>query len=208
VLHADETPVAMLKPGNGKTHRAYMWSYCTLSCNPTKAVVFDSSETRNDENVREFLRLDSAEAWQGTLVTDRFSGYRACFEKGVTSAQCRAHARRKFHELWANHGSEVGHQALRFHQSLSASNARSRTPPHKSEGARGNASRGESLPCSTGDWVGEPHPANRAGAIQLAVRRQSAGRQARCGDYEPAHGAHQRARTLAYLKDGDAKHSR
>ncbi|WP_119157998.1 IS66 family transposase, partial [Caldimonas tepidiphila] len=29
VLHADETPVAMLKPGLGKTHRAYIWSYCT-----------------------------------------------------------------------------------------------------------------------------------------------------------------------------------
>jgi hypothetical protein len=27
VLHADETPVAMLKPGHGKTHRAYLWSY-------------------------------------------------------------------------------------------------------------------------------------------------------------------------------------
>jgi transposase len=27
VLHADETPVAMLKPGNGKTHRAYLWAY-------------------------------------------------------------------------------------------------------------------------------------------------------------------------------------
>ena len=26
VLHADETPVAMLKPGNGKTHRAYLWA--------------------------------------------------------------------------------------------------------------------------------------------------------------------------------------
>lgn len=25
VLHADETPVQMLKPGNGKTHRAYLW---------------------------------------------------------------------------------------------------------------------------------------------------------------------------------------
>ena len=25
-----------------------------------------------------------------------------------------AHARRKFHELWANHGSQVGEQALRF----------------------------------------------------------------------------------------------
>ncbi len=118
VLHADETPVAMLKPGNGKTHRAYMWSYCTPSSNPTKAVVFDFSETRNGENVREFLRLETPEAWQSTLVTDGFSGYRACFEKGVTSAQCMAHARRKFHELWANHGSEVGRQALRFHQSL------------------------------------------------------------------------------------------
>jgi transposase len=28
VLHADETPVAMLKPGLKKTHRAYIWSYC------------------------------------------------------------------------------------------------------------------------------------------------------------------------------------
>ena len=26
VLHADETPVQMLKPGNGKTHRAYLWA--------------------------------------------------------------------------------------------------------------------------------------------------------------------------------------
>jgi len=27
VLHADETPVEMLKPGNKKTHRAYLWAY-------------------------------------------------------------------------------------------------------------------------------------------------------------------------------------
>ena len=118
VLHADETPVAMLKPGNGKTHRAYMWSYCTPSSNLTKAVVFEFSETRSGANVREFLRLDTPSAWKGTLVTDGFSGYRACFDKGVTSAQCMAHARRKFHELWVNHGSQVGRQALRFCQSL------------------------------------------------------------------------------------------
>ena len=118
VLHADETPVAMLKPGNGKTHRAYMWSYSTPSTNPVRAVVFDFSETRSGHNVREFLQLDTPGAWKGTLVTDGFSGYHACFEKGVTSAQCMAHARRKFHELWANHRSEVGRQALRFHQVL------------------------------------------------------------------------------------------
>ena len=118
VLHADETPVAMLKPGNGKTHKAYIWSYCTPSTNPVKAVVYEFSETRSGENVRDFLQLDTSDAWQGTLVTDGFSGYSACVDKGVTSAQCMAHSRRKFHELWANHGSKVGEQALRFYQVL------------------------------------------------------------------------------------------
>jgi hypothetical protein len=47
-------------------------------------------------------------------VCDDFSGYKACFELGVTEAGCMAHARRKFHELWANHGSQVGEQALKF----------------------------------------------------------------------------------------------
>ena len=118
VLHADETPVSMLKPGRGKTHKAYIWSYCTPSANPVKAVVFEFCETRSGENVRNFLKLDTDKAWNGTLVTDGFSGYVGCVEKGVTSAQCMAHARRKFHELWVNHGSEVGRQALRFYQSL------------------------------------------------------------------------------------------
>lgn len=29
VVHADETPVQMLAPGDKKTHRAYVWAYCT-----------------------------------------------------------------------------------------------------------------------------------------------------------------------------------
>ena len=121
VLHADETPVSMLKPAHlrdGKTHKAYIWSYCTTSLNPTKAVVFEFCETRSGENVRDFLQLDTPQAWQGTLVTDGFSGYTATTTLGVTSAQCMAHARRKFNDLWANHGSEVGRQALRYFQVL------------------------------------------------------------------------------------------
>ena len=64
-----------------------------------------------------FLGLPGTEqnpGWKGSLVTDDFSGYKACFELGVTEAGCMAHARRKFHELWANHGSQVGEQALKF----------------------------------------------------------------------------------------------
>lgn len=120
VLHADETPVGMLKPGNKKTHKAYIWTYCTTSFNATRAVVFNFAETRGGENVRGFLRQDGTgeQAWRGTLVTDGFSGYKASFERGVTEAGCVAHARRKFHELWANHASKVGQQALRYFQVL------------------------------------------------------------------------------------------
>ncbi len=120
VLHADETPVGMLKPGNKKTHKAYIWTYCTTSFNATRAVVFNFAQTRGGENVRGFLRQDGngEQAWHGTLVTDGFSGYKASFERGVTEAGCVAHARRKFHELWANHASKVGQQALRYFQVL------------------------------------------------------------------------------------------
>ena len=114
VLHADETPVAMLKPGKGKTHKAYLWSYCTTSCDAVKAVVFDFAETRAGENAREFLRIGQDGAWQGTLVCDDYAGYKAMFELGVTEAGCLAHARRKFHELWDPHKSPVAEQALKF----------------------------------------------------------------------------------------------
>jgi transposase len=121
VLHADETPVAMLKPGHGKTHRAYLWSYCTTAFNPIKAVVFDFADSRGGQHVRDFLGLPGTQdkpGWHGKLVTDDFSGYKACFELGVTEVGCMAHARRKFHELWANHGSQVGEQALKYFAAL------------------------------------------------------------------------------------------
>jgi transposase len=107
VLHADETPVAMLKPGNGKTHRAYLWSYCTTSMNPIKAVVFDFAESRGGRHAGQFLGQ-----WRGTLVCDDYSGYKALFRLGITEAGCMAHARRKFHQLWVNHKSEIAAEAL------------------------------------------------------------------------------------------------
>jgi len=112
VLHADETPVAMLKPGLKKTHRSYIWSFCTTAFNATQAVVYRFADSRSGLNVRQFLGLEEGRPWQGTLVTDDYTGYKACFERGVTEAGCMAHARRKFHELWVNHGSTVAQQAL------------------------------------------------------------------------------------------------
>jgi transposase len=114
VLHADETPVAMLKPGHGKTHRAYLWSYCTTRFNETKAVVFDFAESRAGLHAREFLGLPGDHGWRGKLVCDDYSGYKQLLTMGVSEAGCLAHARRKFFDLWANHKSAVAEEALKY----------------------------------------------------------------------------------------------
>lgn len=117
VLHADETPVAMLKPGHGKTHRAYLWSYCTTAFDPMRAVVFDFADSRAGQHARDFLGCaepPDRPGWRGKLVCDDFSGYKALFALGMTEAGCLAHARRKFHELWKNHQSTVAEGALQL----------------------------------------------------------------------------------------------
>ena len=95
VLHADETPVAMLDPGAGKTHRAYLWSYCTTSYDSDRLVVFDFAEGRAGRHPMKFLGHPEDRGWRGTLVCDDYSGYKALFAQGVTEAGCLAHARRK-----------------------------------------------------------------------------------------------------------------
>jgi hypothetical protein len=113
VLHADETPVAMLSPGKGKTHRAYLWTYGSSQYDELKAVVYDFAEGRAGENASRFL-----EGWSGKLVCDDYAGYKALFERGVTEVGCLAHARRKFHDLWVNHQSAVAREALTFFGAL------------------------------------------------------------------------------------------
>lgn len=107
VLHADETPVQMLKPGNGRTHRAYLWAYAPGAFEDLKAVVYDFCETRAGEHARAFLG-----DWKGSLVCDDYSGYKAGFANGVLEVGCLAHARRKFFDLHASSKSQVAESAL------------------------------------------------------------------------------------------------
>jgi len=107
VVHADETPVQMLAPGEKKTHRAYVWAYCTTPFSALKAVVYDFSLSRAGEHARNFLGT-----WNGKLVCDDFAGYKAGFEQGITEIGCMAHARRKFFDLHAANKSQLAEQAL------------------------------------------------------------------------------------------------
>lgn len=113
VLHADETPVAMLAPGTGKTHRAYRWAYASGAFEAMRAVVYDFTESRSGQHPRTFFGHGTEQASQGNLVCDDYSGYEALFlEGGITEVGCMAHARRKFVELHLANKSTLAATAL------------------------------------------------------------------------------------------------
>ena len=105
VLHADETPVAQLDPGAGKTKRAYLFVYRNTDAHPI--VLFDYGPTRAGKHVAAFLG-----GWKGALMVDDYSGYKALFAKGVTELGCWAHARRKFFDVHAASASPVAKEAV------------------------------------------------------------------------------------------------
>lgn len=109
VLHADETPVAQLDPGKGKTKRAYLWAYRSNALgNDPPIVIFDYQPGRAGVHAVNFLG-----DWQGALMVDDFSGYKVLFRGKVVELACFAHARRKFFDLHQANKSPVAAEALR-----------------------------------------------------------------------------------------------
>ena len=104
----DETPVALLAPGRGKTKKAFVWVYRTTNFVAQRAVLFDFCASRAGEHPGRIL-----EDFSGTLVTDDFSGYHKLQSTGaIIGALCMAHARRKLFEAHKLNGSQIAAQAV------------------------------------------------------------------------------------------------
>jgi len=104
-LHADDTPVPVLAPGNGKTKTGRLWTYVRddrpAGDNTAPAVWFAYSPDRKGEHPREHLK-----DFTGTLQADAYSGFHHLYDTGrIHEAACWAHARRKFHDIHAAHPS-------------------------------------------------------------------------------------------------------
>lgn len=106
VLHADETPVALLDPGAGKTQRAYLFAYRTAAAGQP-IVLFDFCDSRSGRHAARFLK-----DYRGALMVDDYAGYKALFEQGITELGCMAHARRKFFDLHQANKSTKALEAL------------------------------------------------------------------------------------------------
>lgn len=122
ILHADETPVQQLDPGNGKTKRAYLWAYMgNVLETGSPIVVFDYQTSRSGAHARNFLGK-----WEGALMVDDFGGYKALFGSQVTELGCFAHARRKYFELNEAQANPIAQEALVRIAALYAIEARGR----------------------------------------------------------------------------------
>src|SRR5262249_28540827 len=111
-LHADDTPIPVLAPGNGKTKTGRLWTYVrddrpSGSTEPP-AVWFAYSSGRGSEYPANHLQQ-----FRGVLQADAFAGFNRLYERGtIVEAGCWAHVRRKFYDFYQTHQSPIAKDAL------------------------------------------------------------------------------------------------
>jgi transposase/uncharacterized coiled-coil protein SlyX len=114
VVLADETPVKMLVPGQGKTSTTYLWA--VLGDRRAPYTTFSFTETRSRAGPSAFFA-----DFRGILVSDAYIGYEllGSHRQGdIRLAGCYAHARRKFEELHALGPTERTATAMGYFQRL------------------------------------------------------------------------------------------
>ena len=92
-VQLDETPIAYLEPGHGKTKQGYLWT----GCRPGGDVFFHWATSRAAACLEQVVPA----TFTGTLQCDGYAGYRAfanSHRQSIELAGCWAHVRRKFHE--------------------------------------------------------------------------------------------------------------
>jgi Transposase IS66 family len=124
-LHADDTPVPVLAPGNGKTKTGRLWTYVRddrpSGDTTAPAVWFAYSPDRKGENPRQHLKH-----YRGALQADAYAGFQHLYQNGtIVEVACWAHARRKFHEIHIAHPSPTTTEAIERIAALYAIEARS-----------------------------------------------------------------------------------
>lgn len=114
VVQADETPVKMLAPGQGKTSTTYLWAVLGGRAHPY--TTFSFTENRSRAGPAEFFA-----DFRGILVSDAYIGYEllGSHRQGqIRLAGCYAHARRKFEELHTLGPTERTATAMGYFQRL------------------------------------------------------------------------------------------
>ena len=103
-LKADETPIACLEPGKGRTATGYFWAYH----HPEHGPLFDWHKSRANTCLDNILIDDEGNtSFSGYLQSDGLRAYRTFRERypdlDIIPVSCLAHIRRKFWEARKDH---------------------------------------------------------------------------------------------------------
>ena len=177
-VHADDTPVPVLAPGNGKTKLGRLWAYVRddrpAGDVAAPAVWFAYSPDRRGEHPHRHLA-----DFKGTLQADGYAGFNRLYDSGrIQEAACWAHVRRKIFDLHAAHASPITTEALERIGSLYAieSEIRGRSPDERQ---RERHIRSRPLLTSLQQWFKESltklsRKSETAAAISYALGRWAA----------------------------------
>jgi transposase len=151
-LHADDTPVPVLAPGQGKTKQGRLWTYVRddrpAGDTAAPAVWFAYSPDRRGEHPHQHLA-----DFKGTLQADAYAGFNRLYDSGgIQEAACWAHVRRKFFDLHEAHRSPITTEALERIGSLYVieSEIRGRSPDER---RRERQTRSRPLLTSLQSWL-------------------------------------------------------
>jgi transposase len=121
IIHTDDTPIAVLAPGLGRTRTGRIWTYVVderpWAGSRAPAAYYRFSPDRKGERPRDHLA-----SFRGVIQADAFSGYEALFRQSgppgvnaprIQHAACWAHARRKLFDEFERTKSPIAEEALR-----------------------------------------------------------------------------------------------
>jgi transposase len=180
-VHADDTPVAVLDPGRGRTKTGRLWVYVRddrpAASQDAPAVWFQYSPDRKGEHPQKHLKQFS-----GILQADAYGGWGKLYDSGrVVEAACWAHARRPWWDLHLSLGRAPGtiaEQALKRIAALYAVEADIRGQPPDERRRQRQARAGpllEELHAWLGSMVGRVSAKSEiAGAIGYSLTRRRA----------------------------------
>jgi transposase len=113
-IHADDTPIPVLAPGNKKTKTGRLWVYVRDDhrCGSKEPAAAWFAYSPNRQGIHPQAHLTG---FKGILQADAYAGFNELFIDGsVREAACHAHARRKFYDIHVRTPSDTTEKALDY----------------------------------------------------------------------------------------------
>jgi transposase len=134
-IFADDTPIKLQVPGNGKTKTARIWTYVRderpWSGADPPAVWYKFTIDRKGQHPAEHLA-----GYRGWVHADGYSGFNELYRKDETrEVACLAHIRRKFVDIVQSQTSPIAEEAIRRIAGLYAVEKQARGQPPESRAA-------------------------------------------------------------------------